>query len=165
MGVRNWLGKKNNKGVEDRPETCERVVAVVIASVSQYGEAAETAGSYTQRARTGFFARIFFGSPFLLRGGWEGQRYQDRLMVWKRNKVWVRKGAYYVARNHCSIAVRLGRIRHRRLKLGGKAKVSASGFVLSEGEGSYLTRTRPVSAHALLSFLKDNRNFCEIDTQ
>jgi hypothetical protein len=55
-----------------------------------------------------------------------------------------------VAQIHCSIAVRLGRRPHRRLKLGGKAKVSALGFVWGEGEGLYLTRTRPVFAHALL---------------
>ncbi len=37
---------RQNKGVEDRPEACsERVGTLFTASVSQYGEAAEIAGS------------------------------------------------------------------------------------------------------------------------
>ena len=37
---------RQNKGVEDRPETCsEGVGTLFTASVSQYGEAAEIAGS------------------------------------------------------------------------------------------------------------------------
>jgi hypothetical protein len=64
---------RQEKQREDRPDTCGRGIAVatsaatvvtaeVTARVSQYGEAADTAGSYTQRARAGFLARTFLGS-------------------------------------------------------------------------------------------------------